>query len=508
MLIALIPILLSMSFFGKKCYKVLQRDYPAFYMTTLSCPKISKAVYKPRRPEKTVFFQVIKKYYKTWVKKSEKDNKKIPFYVHREFQGFIKCGILAHGFACAHCNACHNDFLIGFSCKLRLCPSCCARDMTETAAHIQENVIGQFPVRQWVVSFPKRIRHYLQTEAILQKVLRIVANEIKKKVIACSPEVSTPEFGAISFIQRFGNTLNVHPHFHFIVVDGVFEKNGETFTFHEAILTQDDITDAQEAIEKSIMRLFNRRGWFDSDEVEKILSYENNGFSLNAKVRIQAFDRDGLEKLIRYCARPSFASENLRWNGPWLIYRLPKPCHTGKTWIQLDPLEFLDKIAALIPPARRHRHHYHGAFAPNSPLRPSITKVAIQTPAKIVSPVLQETTQKTSRVSFTWATLIARIYEVDPLLCSCGKEMKITKIVTHSAEIWRILTGIGWPTTVPEFDEPYDLTEWSISQLVPGSVDGFPAEECQTSGADPPECLFHEDIDPPHWEDSNFIKYD
>ena len=94
-------------------------------------------------------------------------------------------------------------------------------------------------------------------------------------------------------------------------------------------------------------------------------------------MKIQAWDHDGLERLIRYCARPCFASENLLWNGPWLIYRLPKPCHTDKRFIQLDPIEFMDKIASLIPPARRHRHHYHGAFAPNSLFRPSITKAAI-----------------------------------------------------------------------------------------------------------------------------------
>ena len=83
-----------------------------------------------------------------------------------------------------------------------------------------------------------------------------------------------------------------------------------------------------------------------------MLCCENSGFSFDAKVKIQAWDRVGLERLIRYCARGPFAGENLRWNGPWLIYRLPKPCHTGKTFIQLDPLEFLDKIAALVPPPR------------------------------------------------------------------------------------------------------------------------------------------------------------
>lgn len=170
----------------------------------------------------------------------------------------------------------------------------------------------------------------------------------------------------------------------------------------------------------------------------------------------------------------------------------------------------------MIPPAGRHRHHYHGAFAPNSPLRPSITKAAIHTPAKIVPPALEETAQKTSKVSFTWSKLIARIYEQNPLLCPCGKEMKITKIVTDPAEIRRILTKIGWPITTPEFDEAQDLAEWDICQLVPGTADGFPDEYDQShtscidpaSGTDPPESFIEDNTDPPHWEDSNFIQYD
>jgi hypothetical protein len=92
-----------------------------------------------------------------------------------------------------------------------------------------------------------------------------------------------------------------------------------------------------------------------------MLSYENSGFSLDARVRIESWDRDGLERLIRYCARPPFKSENLRWNGPWLIYRLPKPSHTGQTFIQLEPLDFLERISNFVPYPRRHRRQGHGA---------------------------------------------------------------------------------------------------------------------------------------------------
>jgi hypothetical protein len=85
--------------------------------------------------------------------------------------------------------------------------------------------------------------------------------------------------------------------------------------------------------------------------------------------------------------------------------------------------------------------------------------------------------------------------------------MKIIKIVTNPTQIWRILKKIDWSTTAPDFDEPQDLAEWDICQLVPGTIDGFPQayDSLLTSGPDPPE--FDDNIDPPHWEDS-FIQYD
>jgi hypothetical protein len=372
-------------------------------------------------------------------------------------------------------------------------------------------------MRQWVISFPKRIRYYLQTDAILQAVLRIVMDEVRKRIIACSPKIVDAQFGAISFIQRFGITLNLHPHFHLVVADGVFEKKDGSFQFHEVFLTPDDITDTQDNICKRVLKFFAKHDWIEKGEVEKMLESENSGFSLDAKVRIESWDREGLERLIRYCARPCFASENLRWNGPWLTYRLPKPTHTNKTFIQLDPIEFINKIAALIPPPRRHRHHYHGVFAPNAPLRPILATAAIQTPKILVPPKLQHTTNEVTKVSLNWAKLIARIYEVNPLLCICGKKIKITTIVTDPVKIWRILTGIDWPTEAPDFDPSSDFPDLEICQLVSGTSDGFPMIDEPyrfETDHDPPHyegCIdsshWEDSVDPPHWEDTNCIIY-
>jgi hypothetical protein len=100
----------------------------------------------------------------------------------------------------------------------------------------------------------------LQIDDILQKFLRIVANQIKKKVIALKPKVPNfgLEFSAISFIQCFGKTLNLHPPFDFIVADDVFEKSEDSFNFHQIFLTEDDIVDVQNQIQRSVLKLLKK----------------------------------------------------------------------------------------------------------------------------------------------------------------------------------------------------------------------------------------------------------
>ena len=87
----------------------------------------------------------------------------------------------------------------------------------------------------------------------------------------------------------------------------------------------------------------------------------------------QPGDRAGLERLLRYCARPAFASERLAWDraDQPVRYRLTRPLPTGQTELTLNPLELLDRLATLIPPPRRHRHLYFRAFAPHAAPRPA-----------------------------------------------------------------------------------------------------------------------------------------
>ena len=99
--------------------------------------------------------------------------------------------------------------------------------------------------------------------------------------------------------------------------------------------------------------------------------------------------------------------------------------------LTLNPLELIDRIAALVPPPRTHRHRYFVVLAPNSPLRTAVT--ALAAPAH-----------------YLWAVLIARLYEIFPLLCPlCGGQMRIIAFITHSADIRQILNHIGADSEPP-----------------------------------------------------------
>ena len=216
-----------------------------------------------------------------------------------------------------------------------------------------------------------------------------------------------------------------------------------------------------------------------------MLGYKHSGFSVDTSVCIAAHDRAGLERLLRYCARPPFALERLRKAGSELVYRCAKQhsepgtdkCGGKVDEITLTPLELIDRIAALLPLPRTHRHRYFGVLAPNSPLRAVVTvmaqSISVQAPppaqvqaepantgagegAPGVSnplPTLAEPAQPvqpTRPAHYLWAVLMARIYEVFPLLCPvCGGQMRIIAFITHSADIGHILEHIGAQTKPP-----------------------------------------------------------
>ena len=72
----------------------------------------------------------------------------LPQFIKDEFEAFLECGILAPASPRVRCGECGHDKLLAFSCKRRgFCPSCGARRMSLTAAHLVDRVIPHVPVR-------------------------------------------------------------------------------------------------------------------------------------------------------------------------------------------------------------------------------------------------------------------------------------------------------------------------------------------------------------------------
>ena len=189
------------------------------------------APYRRRRLERTLLYRTVQTHFATWLAlagEGDGDGDPVPSHVEREFRRYLECGLLAHGFARAHCGQCGHDFLIAFSCKGRgVCPSCNTRRRVATAAHLTDHVLPCLPVRQWVLAVPKRMRYVLQHDADLQgAALRLFLRVVEQCLRTHSPGAGTSaRLGAVAFIHRFGSTLNPHLHFHCVVIDGVFASD-------------------------------------------------------------------------------------------------------------------------------------------------------------------------------------------------------------------------------------------------------------------------------------------
>src|SRR5262245_51303593 len=77
--------------------------------------------------------------------------------------------------------------------------------------------------------------------------------------------------------------------------------------------------------------------------------------------------------LCRYITRPAIANERLKRNrAGQVVLQLKSPYKDGTTHIVMEPLEFMERLAALVPRPRLHLIRFHGVLAPNAKLRSKI----------------------------------------------------------------------------------------------------------------------------------------
>jgi hypothetical protein len=125
----------------------------------------------------------------------------------------------------------------------------------------------------------------------------------------------------------------------------------------------------------------------------------------------------------------------------------------------LEPLAFLKRLAALIPPPRQNLTTYRGCLAPNAKLRSELVKLCpkpdnddAQAQAKLDAlPALEplENARPLSR-RLPWAQLLKRMFAHDLLVCTtCGGKRRVVAFLTERKPIQQILAHLGLPHEPP-----------------------------------------------------------
>jgi len=401
-----------------------------------------------------------------------------PPSVLQHLQRYIECGVARFGVMRFRCPKCGEDLFVAFSCKKRgFCPHCDAKRATIIMADASDRLLPQVGYRQYVLTIPKRLRWFVNQNAALPgEISRLLAREIelflRKRTVGAAA-------AQLHFIQRAGRSLNLHPHVHAVVSEGRFGPEpgllGPKLGFYAAAApSQRDIDLMTEALRRKIFRRLRRMGAIPTDLAQEMLAWPNSGFSLHAKVFVPAGDREGLERLLYYCAKPGLSPMRLSYlpKKNLVIYRT-EPKNGQALALRFEPVEFLRRWGLLIPPARKNLLRYYGALGPNSPLRALLVAETSRGAAKArLRKKAEGVAEAVSRSARSWAACLARVFEVDPLVCPrCAATMVPVAIIMKDSELVRLLSHLGLPTDFPK-------TGPARSNLVE-TMRGPPGEECQ-----------------------------
>jgi hypothetical protein len=238
--------------------------------------------YQLRDPSGTILYQVIAEHLETFLATLAADRtaKGLPDYVREEFYAYLQCGILAHGFVRLGCDTCPHQMVLAFSCKKRgFCPSCAGRRTAQQAAHLVEQVIPWVPTRQWVVSVPIPLRYWMApsrelTARVHTIIRRTIGQYYVNQAVKRGATRATVQPGSVTFLQRFGGSINLNLHYHMVFLEGVFvdrAAHGLKPRFRPAVSPTDaDITTVLQKISRRVIRQLHKLGYLESGPQEVV----------------------------------------------------------------------------------------------------------------------------------------------------------------------------------------------------------------------------------------------
>ena len=170
------------------------------------------------------------------------------------------------------------------------------------------------------------------------------------------------------------------------------------------------------------------------------------GFSLHAGVMADSHQKELRERLCRYISRPAVSEKRLALtNSGKVRYELKTPYRDGTTHVFFESLDFIARLAALIPKPRVNLTRFHGLFAPNSKHRALVTpekRGKGRKPTEVEC--AQNKTIEERRNAMTWMQRLKRVFNIDIEQCErCGGHVKVVACIDDPAVIEKILKHLA-----------------------------------------------------------------
>jgi len=391
--------------------------------------------------------------------------------------------------------------------------------MNDAALHLVERVLPEVPIRQWVCSLPWQLRYVLGYDRVLcAAVLSAFVHELSRsyrhrgKREHGIQSVSMLHTGSVTFVQRVDSALRLNVHAHTLALDGVYvrdEQAGELRFLRLPEPTEQDVQELAERTAARIERVLRKAGrYLDAQDgafaepdalalqqpalsacyqaaaagqhlfgdsagkpaLRLLLSpgastkrvpslcAEVRGVNIHASAAVPGTDRARIERLCRYAARPPLAQERLeQLPDGRLRIELKKPWADGTGAFVLQPLDFIARLVAAIPPPRFHMIRFHGVLAPHCALRPLVVpkpklsaaplqlplfaQLAASTPAVVPD---AEPAQPRYKGRHPWALLLRHAFAADVTACAhCHGRMRLRELATTPDAIARAMAHAG-----------------------------------------------------------------
>jgi hypothetical protein len=423
---------------------------------------LPQGVYRPRNAQASPLFRLVEDHFdeleRVWDERYEREHGFWRPVVRQAVEQFLDCGDLKCGFARLWCPTCRKDLLLPWSCRRRcLCPSCHQKRALLFAEHVDEEVLGDLPVRQYVVTIPKMLRLCFKYDRKLLGLLSQCFYASVKELFqdAAGDRRSVP--GMVASLQSYGDDPGrFHPHLHSLLSEGLVSRDGSFVP-----VAPPDPACLVELFRHKLIRALLAREKISPRLVEIMGNWVHPGFSVFQGEAISADDHQARRRLAGYLVHPPIALERLRYRpetGQVIYYgRQRGPCGGASPARIFPALDFLAALCTHIPDSGMQLIRYYGAWsnARRISARAPAPSPAAEAPAmrRHDDDSAEECARGRRR---SWARLIQRVYEASPLVCPrCAGPLKIVSLIGDAPVIEKILRHLKlWDRPEPPRPPP------------------------------------------------------